>query len=43
MAGLGIEVVIRLFVNPSLERDINLPLWEEVLVGIVAFYFGVRS
>ncbi len=43
MAGLGIEVVIRLFVNPTLERDINLPLWEEVLVGIVAFYFGVRS
>jgi hypothetical protein len=43
MAGLGVEIVIRVFINPQLEQDINLPLWEEILVGIVSFYFGVRS
>jgi len=43
MAGLGIEMIIRLFINPTLEKDINAPLWEQILVAIVAFYFGVRS
>lgn len=43
MGLLGIDIVIRLFINPNMERDFDLPLWEEILVGVVAFYFGVRS
>ena len=43
MGLLGIDIVIRLFINPNMERDFDLPLWEELLVGVVAFYFGVRS
>jgi len=43
MGLLGVDIVIRLFVNPHMEQDFDLPLWEEILVGVVAFYFGVRS
>jgi hypothetical protein len=43
MLGLGAEILIRLFINPNLELPLNLPLWESILVGIVSFYFGVRS
>jgi hypothetical protein len=43
MGLLGVDVVIRLFINPHMERDFDLPLWEEILVAVVAFYFGVRS
>jgi len=45
MLGLGAEIVIVLFINPSLKTDLKLDLstWECVLTGIVAFYFGSRS
>lgn len=43
MGLLGVDIVIRLFINPHMEQDFDLPLWEEILVGVVAFYFGVRS
>ncbi len=43
MLGLGAEILFRLFVNPNLELPLKLPLWESILVGIVSFYFGVRS
>ncbi len=43
MAGIGVEILIRLFINPHMERDFNAPLWEQIVVAVVAFYFGVRS
>jgi hypothetical protein len=45
MLGLGAEIVIVLFINPSLKTDVKLDLstWECVLTGVVAFYFGSRS
>jgi hypothetical protein len=43
MGGIGVEMIIRLFINPNMERDFNAPMWEQILVAIVAFYFGVRS
>jgi hypothetical protein len=43
MGGIGVEIIIRLFINPQMERDFNAPMWENILVAIVSFYFGVRS
>jgi len=43
MGSIGIEMVIRLFINPNMEQYFNAPLWEQILVAVVAFYFGVRS
>lgn len=43
MLGLGAEVLIRLVINPSMERQPDLAPWEGVLAAVVAFYFGVRS
>jgi hypothetical protein len=43
MLGLGAEILIRLFINPTLELPLNLPVWESILVAIISFYFGVRS
>jgi len=40
---LGAEIVLRLFVRPNMDQEIDLPLYEKILVAIVAFYFGVRS
>jgi hypothetical protein len=40
---LGAEIVIHLFIRPHMEQEIDLPLVEETLLGVVAFYFGVRS
>lgn len=37
------EMITRLFIAPNLEKDVNLYLWEPLLVAIVAFYFGVRA
>jgi hypothetical protein len=39
---LGAEIVIRLFIRPNMDQEIDLPLFEKILVAIVAFYFGVR-
>jgi uncharacterized membrane protein len=39
---LGAEMVIRLFIRPHMEEELDLPVVEEILVGVVAFYFGVR-
>ena len=45
MLGLTIEIVVLLFVNRNLKEDlkIDLSMWECVLTGIVAWYFGARS
>ena len=39
---MGAEIVIRLFIRPNMDQEFDLPLFEKILVGIVAFYFGVR-
>jgi hypothetical protein len=43
--GLGVEVLVLLVINPSMdpEHRLHLPHWEMFLAGIVAFYFGARS
>lgn len=45
MLGLTIETVILLFVNPNLKQDfkVDLSVWECILTGVVAWYFGARS
>jgi hypothetical protein len=43
--GLGAEVIYQLVIVPGLEpgKALELPHWQTVLSGIVAFYFGARS
>jgi hypothetical protein len=43
--GLGIEIVVQLIINPSMDEQhrINLPQVQAILAAIVAFYFGARS
>jgi len=45
MLGLVIEVIAILVVNPSLDanKQIQLHLFEAILTGIIAWYFGSRS
>jgi hypothetical protein len=45
MIGLAAEVIILLFINPSLEENppVDLRVFESVLTGIIAWYFGSRS
>jgi hypothetical protein len=43
LVGLGIAAVIHLVVQPSMAEPYNMPLWESILGGVVAFYFGARS
>jgi hypothetical protein len=41
--GLGIEVLLQLVINQSVPEGFNLPHWQAILTGIIAFYFGARS
>jgi hypothetical protein len=43
IVGLGVAVIIHLIIQPSLENNISMPLWEAVLASVIAFYFGERS
>lgn len=45
MFGLTAEVVILLFINPNLEANppVDLRVYETILTGIIAWYFGSRS
>jgi hypothetical protein len=45
MLGLTAEILIVLFINPNLKKELklDLSLWECILTGIVAWYFGARS
>lgn len=45
MIGLTVEVMILLFINPNLQQEVqvDLKLFEAILTGIIAFYFGSRS
>jgi hypothetical protein len=40
---LCVDIMIKLIINPSLDHPINLPEWEGILAGVIAFYFGERS
>jgi hypothetical protein len=40
---LAIDALIRLVIEPSLPAGLDLPTWEGLLAGVVAFYFGERS
>jgi len=40
---LGIEVIVRLVINPSLSKSLDLPYWEGYLAAVVGFYFGLKS
>lgn len=41
---LGAEIIILVFIKPTLStQELNLPMWECILTGIVAAYFGIRS
>ncbi len=42
MGLLGAIILFEVFANPNLSQDHRLPGAEAALVGIVAFYFGVR-
>jgi hypothetical protein len=43
--GLGVEVIIHVVIYPNLAEpyQVNLPYWQSILTGIIAFYFGARS
>ncbi len=45
LVGLGIAAVIHLFVQTTLNSELvrSMPLWESILGGLIAFYFGARS
>jgi hypothetical protein len=43
MLGLVAETVIVVFINPNLLHGLDLRVWEAILTGAVAFYFGARS
>ena len=41
--GLAFEVIYQLVVVPSSDSASELPPWQGILAGIVAFYFGART
>jgi hypothetical protein len=45
IVGLIIQIVIDFLIKPTLapENQFDLPSWEGILAGIVAFYFAARS
>lgn len=45
LVGLGIAAVIHLFIQTTATSEIvrSMPLWESILGGFIAFYFGSRS
>ena len=43
MTLLFIEIIIQAFINPSLKERFDLPIWEAIVTGVTAYYFGVRS
>jgi len=40
---MAIATLIHLVINPSLTENLNPTIWEGILSGVVAFYFGERS
>lgn len=43
LIGLVIAGLIHLVIVPSLPIPLDLPTWEAILGGVIAFYFGERS
>jgi hypothetical protein len=43
MLGLVGEMILIVFVKPSMDRQLDPSMWEAVLSAIVAFYYGARS
>jgi hypothetical protein len=45
LVGIGIAAIIHLFIQPTTTSEVvrSMPLWESILGGLVAFYFGARS
>ncbi len=43
MFGLAAELLIQVFIKPDLGEAIDLALWQNILTGVVAYYFGLRS
>jgi hypothetical protein len=40
---MAVATLIHLVINPSLTENLNPTVWEGILAGVVAFYFGERS
>jgi hypothetical protein len=40
---MAVATMIHLVINPSLTENLNPSVWESILSGVVAFYFGERS
>jgi hypothetical protein len=43
MGILLVEIIIQAFINPTLKQRFDLPVWEAIVTGITAYYFGARS
>jgi hypothetical protein len=45
MIGLGVELIIRVFINPNLSQERNFDTfpWECALTGVISFYFASRG
>jgi amino acid transporter len=43
LIGICIAGIIHIIINPSLESDLYMPVWEGSVGGVIAFYFGERS
>jgi hypothetical protein len=42
VVGLVIETFLHVAINPTLVESLNMQLWECLLVGLVALYFGTK-
>jgi hypothetical protein len=43
LVGLGAAAINHLFIQTTIAVPFGMPLWESILGGVVAFYFGARS
>jgi hypothetical protein len=43
LVSLAAEVIVRLVINPTLSKPLDLPHWEGYLAAVVGFYFGLKS
>ena len=43
MGALFIELMLQVFIMPTLKSDLDLHMWQAVVTAIVACYFGTRS
>jgi hypothetical protein len=43
LLGLCVAVLVHLVVAPNVAEDLQIPTWDAILGGVVAFYFGARS